>query len=39
MLHAFARPLYILAAWVKLFAATHSKRKFNNPGSFDEKRA
>jgi len=35
----FARPLYILADWVKLFAATRSKRKFNNPVSFDEKRA
>jgi hypothetical protein len=29
--------LYILAAWVKLFAATRSKRKFNNPVSSDEK--
>src|SRR5215831_9629015 len=38
MLHPFARPLYILAAWAKLFAATRSKRKFNNPVSFDEKR-
>jgi hypothetical protein len=38
MLHPFARPLYILAAWVKLFAATRSKRKFNSPVSFDEKR-
>ena len=34
-----SRPLYILAAWMKLFAATRSKRKFNNPVSFDEKRA
>jgi hypothetical protein len=33
-----SRPLYILAAWMKLFAATRSKRKFNNPVSFDEKR-
>jgi hypothetical protein len=32
------RPLYILAGWMKLFAATRSKRKFNNPVSFDEKR-
>src|SRR3984893_716846 len=32
-------PLYILAAWMNLFAATRSKRKFNNPVSFDEKRA
>src|SRR5215467_1745051 len=39
MLHPFARPLYILADRVKLFAATRSKRKFNNPVSFDEKRA
>ena len=31
-----SRPLYILAAWMKLFAATRSKRKFNNPVSFDE---
>src|SRR4029453_6661076 len=29
ILHPFARPLYILAAWIKLFAATCSKRKFN----------
>src|SRR6266849_400093 len=34
-----SRPLYILAAWMKLFAATRSKRKFNNPVSFDEKRS
>jgi hypothetical protein len=27
----------ILAAWMKLFAATRSKRKFNNPVSFAEK--
>jgi len=33
-----SRPLYILAAWTKLFAATRSKQKFNNPVSFDEKR-
>ena len=24
-------PLYILAAWMKLFAASRSMRKFNNP--------
>ena len=36
--HWKSRPLYILAAWMKLFAATRSKRKFNNPVSFDEKR-
>jgi hypothetical protein len=34
-----SRPPYILTAWMKLFAATRSKRKFNNPISFDEKRA
>src|SRR5258708_17419027 len=26
------------SAWMKLFAAIRSKRKFNNPVSFDEKR-
>ena len=26
-----SRALHILAAWMKLFAATCSKRKFNNP--------
>jgi hypothetical protein len=30
---------YILAAWMKLFAATRSKRKFNNPVSFNEESA
>src|SRR5215831_20464430 len=25
MLHPFARPMYILAAWVKLFAATRNR--------------
>src|SRR5215469_3968749 len=35
-LHPFARPLYSLSAWAKLFVATRSKRKFNNPVSFDE---
>src|SRR5215831_302965 len=34
---SWARPLYILAAWMTLFAATRSKRKFDNPVSFDEK--
>ena len=33
---SWARPLYILAAWMTLFAATRSKRKFDNPVSFDE---
>ena len=33
-----SRTLYILAAWMKLFAVARSKRKFNNPVSFDEKR-
>ena len=33
-----SRPLYILAAWMKLFGATRSKRKFDNPVPFDEKR-
>jgi hypothetical protein len=34
-----SRPQYILATWMKLFAATRSNRNFNNPVSFDEKRA
>jgi hypothetical protein len=31
-------PPYIIAAWMKLFAATRPKRKFNNLLSFDEER-
>jgi hypothetical protein len=36
--HQYLLSLYILAACMKLFAATRSKRKFNNTVSFDEKR-